>query len=222
VEVEIEKPHVAHRSTGIRHLDLILPITALFVSLVSILIAWHHSQIMRELVHENERIVAAESLPYLDIYSSDVASDLKTPTLRLSIQNEGVGPARIAEVAITVNGKPVPDFNTLIDQCCAPGLLRAKGADSKQYRSLRNGEVVLSSVRDRMIRPGDSADVFAWPITLENKPIIDRLQAGLASDAVNISVCYCSVFDECWLRTDGGRRPVAVKKCPVVSVPYRQ
>jgi hypothetical protein len=222
VEVEIEKPHVAHRSTGIRHLDLILPITALFVSLVSILIAWHHSQIMRELVHENERIVAAESLPYLDIYSSEVASDLKTPALRLSIQNEGVGPARIAEVSMTVNGKPVPDFNTLVDQCCAPGLLRAKGVDAKQYRSLRNGEVVLSSVRDRMIRPGDAADVFAWPITPQNKPVVDRLQAGLASDVVNISVCYCSVFDDCWVRTDSDRRPAAVKQCPIAAVPYRQ
>ena len=128
MEVEIEKPHVAHRSTGSRHLDLILPITALFVSLISILIAWHHSQIMRELVHENERIVAAESLPYLDIYSSDVASDLETPALRLSVQNEGVGPARIAEVAVTVNGKLVPDFNTLVDQCCAPGLFRPRAS----------------------------------------------------------------------------------------------
>ena len=220
MEVEIEKPH-AHHSTGNRHLDLILPITAMFVSLVSILIAWHHSQIMRELVHENERIVEAESLPYIDIYSSDMASD-NSPTLRLAVQNEGVGPARIAEVVMTVNGTPVPDFNTLIDQCCARGLLHSKGADAKQYRSLRNGEVVLSSIRDRMIRPGEGADVFAWPITEANKPVVDRLEAALASDAVNIAVCYCSVFDDCWVRTDSGRRPTPVKECPVAAVPYRQ
>ena len=31
MDVEIEKPHVHHKPTGRRHLDLILPITALFV-----------------------------------------------------------------------------------------------------------------------------------------------------------------------------------------------
>ncbi len=58
---------------------------------------------MRDLVHQNDRIVEAESLPYLDIYSSEAASD-RTPALRLAVRNEGVGPARIAEVVVTVNG----------------------------------------------------------------------------------------------------------------------
>lgn len=221
MEVEIEKPHIQHHPTGNRRLDLILPVTALFVSLISILIAWHHSEIMRDLVHQNERLVEAESLPYLDIYSSDLASD-RTPALRLAVQNEGVGPARIAEVVMTVNGKPVPDFNTLVDECCARGLLQSKGTEAKQYRSLSNGEVALSSIRDRMIRPGEAADVFAWPITAQNKVVVDRLQSAIASDAVNISVCYCSVFNDCWVRTDSGRRPSPIKECPIASVPYRQ
>jgi hypothetical protein len=45
---------------------------------------------------------------------------------------------------------------------------------------------------------------------------------GVSSDHVNISVCYCSVFDECWIRTDQDRRPVPVKQCPIASTPYRQ
>ena len=220
MQVEIEKPHAQH-PTGNRRLDLILPVTALFVSLVSILIAWHHSQIMRELVHQNERIVEAESLPYLDIYSSDMADDRRS-NFRLAVQNEGVGPARIAEVVMTVNGKPVPDFNSLIDECCARGLLQSKRADAKQHRSQRNGDVVLSSIRDRMIRPGEGADVFSWPITDQNKAVVDRLQTAIESDAVNIAVCYCSVFDDCWVRTDSGRRPAPVKECPIAAVPYRQ
>lgn len=222
MDVEIEKPHVQHHKTGSRRFDLILPVAALFVSFVSILIAWHHSHIMRELVHQNERIVEAESLPYLEIYTSDLASDLRTPTLRLSVRNEGVGPARIAEVVMTVNGKPVPDFNALINQCCAPGLLEARKDSRKQFRAMRNGEVILSQLRDRMIRPGEEVDAFAWPVTPENKQIVDRLKEDVESPAVNLTVCYCSVFDECWTRTDEDRRPVPVKQCPIASVPYRQ
>jgi hypothetical protein len=222
MDVETHAPHAHHNKVGIPWYDMALPVAALFVSLVSIFIAWHHGKVMQELVHQNERIVAAESLPYLDIYTSDLANDLKTPTLRLTVQNEGVGPARLAEVVMTVNGKPVPDFNTLVDHCCAPGLLQAKGTAGKQYRGMKNGEVVLSSLRDRMIRPGEEIDAFAWPITDANKPIVDHLEKGLASDAVNIAVCYCSVFEECWVRTDHDPRPIAVKQCPIASVPYRQ
>lgn len=125
MDVEIEKPRVHHHPTGRRWLDLSLPIAALFVSLLCIFIAWHHGQVMKELVHQNDKLVEANSLPYLKIYTSDLDTDERTPALRLTDQNEGVGPARIAEVTITVHGQPVPDFNTLVDRCCAPGLLDA-------------------------------------------------------------------------------------------------
>lgn len=222
MDVEIDKPHVHHRPTGHRRLDLILPVAALFVSFISILIAWHHSHIMRDLVTENERIVEAESLPYLEIYASDLASDMKTPMLRLAVRNEGVGPARIAEVVMTVNGRPVPDFNTLVDHCCAPGLLDARKNSPKQLRGMRNRDVVLSQLRDRMIRPGEEVDAFSWPITVSNRAIVEKLKDDVESDSVNVAICYCSVFDDCWTRSDEDRRPAPVKQCPVAAMPYMQ
>lgn len=222
MDVEIEKPHVPHKSIGQRWHDVALPLAALFVSFVSIYIAWHHSQIMRELVHQNERIVQAESLPYVDISTSDLEDDRRTPAFRLIVQNQGVGPARIAEVEMTVHGQPVPDFKTLIDHCCAPGLLQTSKRGTKQLSGIRNGDVIQSSLRDRMIRPGEAVDVVDWHANGANQAVIDLLRNGFASDVVNMSVCYCSVFDECWTRTDVGHRPVPVKQCPVSRVPYRQ
>lgn len=221
MDVEIEKPHVQHHPTGRRWLDFALPVAALFVSFVSIFIAWHHGQVMKELVHQNERLVEANSLPYLDIYTSDLEDDLRTPAFRLTVQNQGVGPARIAEVVMTVKGESVPNFNTLVDHCCARGLLRAKPG-TKQYHGIRNGEVILSTLRDRMVRPGEAVDAVDWRVTPENAAIIDQLKTGFASDLVNTSICYCSVFDDCWTRSDQDRRPIAVKQCPIVSTPYRQ
>jgi hypothetical protein len=219
---EIEHPHIHHHPVGHRKRDLILPVVALFVSFVSIMIAWHHSQVMQELVHQNERLVEAESLPYLQIDTSDLDTDLRTPAYRLTVQNQGVGPARVGEVVITVNGQPVPNFNTLVDRCCAPGLLQAASRGSKQFRGIRNGEVILSTLHDRMIRPGEAVDAFNWQVTPANQPVIDRLKKGFASDEINTSICYCSVFDDCWVRSDDDRRPVAVKECPIPKVPYTQ
>ena len=222
MDVEIDKPHVHHRKTGHRPFDFILPVAALFVSFVSILIAWHHGQVMKDLVYQNERIVEAESLPYVDISTSDLDEDRRTPAFRLTVQNQGVGPARIAEVVMTVHGQPVGDFKTLVDHCCAPGLLQAAKRGTKQLSAIPNGDVIQSSLRDRMIRPGEAVDVVDWRATPTNQAVIDLLRNGFASDVVNMSVCYCSVFNECWTRTDVGNRPVPVKQCPLAAVPYRQ
>lgn len=221
MDVEIEKPHVHQRPSGHRWFDLTLPIAALFVSFVSILIAWHHGRVMQDLVYQNQRLVEAESLPYLEIYTSDLDVDERTPALRLTVQNEGVGPARIAEVTMMVNGRPVADFNTLVDHCCAPGLLHAQRG-SKQFRGIKSGEVILSKLRDRMIRPGEAVDAFRWPITPANQSVVQHLKAALATDSVNTAVCYCSVFEDCWIRTDEDRRPVPVRQCTPAAIPYRQ
>jgi hypothetical protein len=222
MDVEIEKPHAHHRKLGIPWYDMAIPVAALFVSFVSIFIAWHHGQVMKELVHQNEKIVEAESLPYVEIDTSDLDSDRRTPAFRLTVQNQGVGPARIAEVTMTVNGQAVPDFSTLIDRCCAPGMLQAAKRGTKQFRGIRNGDVILSTLRDRMIRPGEEVDAFDWTVTDANRDVIDRLKDGFASNSIRTSVCYCSVFDDCWTRTDDDRRPTAVKECPIASTPYAQ
>ena len=222
VDVEIEKPHVQHHKTGTPWFDLALPIAALFVSFISIYIAWHHGQVMKELVHQNEKLVEANSLPYLQIDWSDLETDLRTPTFRLTVQNQGIGPARIAAVVMTVDGHPVPYFNTLVDRCCAPGLLRAASRGTKQYRGIQNGEVIMSTLHDRMIRPGEAVDAFDWRVTPANQPVIDALKRGFASNRINTAVCYCSVFEDCWVRTDDDQRPVPVKQCPIPPVAYHQ
>jgi hypothetical protein len=214
----VEAPEVHHHAphgTGIRWVDLSFGLGALFTSMVSLWVAVQHG-------HEMNRLVQANSFPYVQIYSSDLENDLKTSAFRLTVQNQGVGPARIAEVQIAVDGKPVPDFNTLVDHCCAPGLLAAAHARAHEFAGLRNGEVILSSLRDRMVRPGEAIDAIDWRDTPANDVAVSRLKSGFSSGRVTASVCYCSVFDECWTRSFSDRRPAAVRNCPIPQMPYRQ
>src|SRR5438045_3359379 len=61
MDVDIEHPHIRHKSQH-SWLDMSVSFAALFVSLVSIFIAWHHGETMKELVRQNERLVEANSL----------------------------------------------------------------------------------------------------------------------------------------------------------------
>jgi len=40
-------------------------------------------------------------------------------------------------------------------------------------------------------------------------------------DKVGLEVCYCSVFDECYLRDSDHREPARVKACPALTTPYK-
>jgi len=215
-EMEAPEHHAhAHHGTGIRWVDISLGLAALFTSIVSLGLALMHG-------HEMQKLVAANSLPYLGVDMSDMESDRKTHAVVLSVSNRGVGPARIDEVTITVDGKPVGTFAELGERCCG----RQKSAQVDDGGPLVTNpddpDVKTSTLRDRMIRPGETVEAIDWPEVQGNHAIVDRLRKGLHSGRIVPKVCYCSVFEECWEMAYLARRPKPVESCPVAPTPYRQ
>jgi hypothetical protein len=203
MDVDIDRPHVSHHRSGNRWLDLGLPLGALFVSFVSIAIAWHHGRVMQQLVRQNERLVEANSLPYLQISGSDSGKTGVT----LNATNEGVGPAKIMTAEILVDGRPVETLAQLMDACCGTGDQSA---------------VSVSSLEGRMVRPGDAVaylDVRAVGSGTARLAALDRARQ---SNRIVTRLCYCSVFDDCWMADSRDPTPDAVKRCVPPPHPYRE
>lgn len=205
--------HAHHGGTGIRWFDISLALAALFTSIVSLCLALQHG-------HDMERLVQANSYPYLQVVSSDLSDDLKTEMTRITIVNQGVGPARIEDVKVTVDGKPVGSLNALLDACCAPGILAAGKSGARDFDGIHFGEVIKSTAISRMIRPGESFDMIHWPVTAANQKV-NRALGQQAGKRVQVTVCYCSVFDECWVRSYASDKPEKVKVCPANDTPYK-
>jgi hypothetical protein len=201
VEVEVEKPHVPH-PTGHRRLDLVLPLVALFVSFVSILIAWHHTHVMQELVHQNEKLVEANSLPYLQISGSGTSERLTFNAI-----NEGVGPAKIVTAEMFVEGRPVQSLDQLLARCCAKG----------NYSG-----ITASYLGGRMVRPGDSVNFIDLPVTDANREAAMALDHARQSRRIVTRLCYCSVFDDCWVARSDDPTPDPIDHCAPVAKPYRE
>ena len=200
---EFEKPHVQHHRLGNKWLDLSLAMVALFVSFVSILIAWHHSKVMQELVHQNERLVEANSLPYLQVSRSDRG----VRGFSLNATNEGVGPARIVTAQILVDGHPVETLEQLVDACCGKG-------DYSGFSA--------SSLEGRMVRPGDTVPYLDFrPASAADERLADVTGAKQANRIVT-NLCYCSVFDDCWIAASHDPTPNPVKACVPPAHPYRE
>jgi hypothetical protein len=194
-------PHHPH-GTGTRWLDVTLAIAATIVSLVSLWLGLHSA-------HSMERLVASNSYPYLEQARNMTAPG--TDTLRDSVEyffeNNGSGPARIEWVELTFKGKPVADLSALLAACCA-------GKSSDAVGLNRRGNVSYA-----LLRPGATLSLFRWNEPATANPVFAALHRQM--NDIELSTCYCSVFDECYIRRGDATKPQSVKECKAPPVTFQ-
>jgi len=114
------------------------------------------------------------------------------------VSNDGVGPARIKSFRVVVDGRPVQTWNAAVRS------LTGEGEPALVYSSLGRGTVLV---------PGASRTV----LTLPPGPRAERFWLG-AQTRLRTQVCYCSVYDECWLADSEEREPMPQRACTADSV----
>src|SRR5262245_2073613 len=109
---EVATPHATRG--GHRWLEMLVSISALAVSAVSIFIALQHGNTM-------EKLVAANSVPYVEIMSGNAVrsqdGEFRTGII-LELRNLGVGPANVRSVRLLTDGEPVRNTDDWVSRCC--------------------------------------------------------------------------------------------------------
>jgi hypothetical protein len=196
---EVHTPHAGH--TGHRWLDITLGVSALMVSAISLYVAVHHGQTM-------EKLVEANSFPNVEM-DLDVG-DGKRPedlVLRVSADNNGVGPARVETLELWEGATPLVSVRDVL------AAIKARG-DGRRLDAQLAGSTVIGG----LLGAGKSKSVLE--LRMDRKTWFTA--AATFAAAAQDRVCYCSVFDECFMsdsRLHKGR-PYAVKVCPVPAQPY--
>ena len=112
--------------------------------------------------------------------------------------NKGIGPARVRTAELTFDGEPVDSLDELI-----VSILGEEDAFSYDlYRASNPARSVMSA--------DDSAQLFAVP--WEDRT---RRLTQIWHDRISVTLCYCSVYDECWQSTLNAGEPVPVENCPL-------
>lgn len=195
---EVHTPHVSrrrHRAGMPPWLELVVAITALITSVSSIAIAIQHG-------HTMEKLVQANSVPYLEGGFSDVTPD-GGKVLSLDLLNRGVGPAHEESIRVTVDGRYVKSLKALMLASLGP----ANGP--KAYAAFEPS-LVANRVQKRFVAAGQSQLVFKLRRTVDPK-MWDLLTAQ--ESRWNVEFCYCSVFDECWAVHGRWADDKSVKQC---------
>jgi hypothetical protein len=193
---EPEVHHHPHK-TGHRWVDFAVPLSAVVVSVISLAVAVHHGNTMKEMAQANARLVQANSWPLLQ-FATGNASDAGQPEITLNIENAGVGPAKLISLEIFHDGQRIRTPHDVMK------LMDPSGATRPQFHLSVNPPMVLRAGETTLIlgmnREGQEA---VW----------DKLNT--LRFELSFRACYCSVFDECWVSDLTTVSPKPVGHCAV-------
>ena len=175
-------------------LDNVLSASAAVVAVCALAVSAYQAIIMRQQLKQS-------AWPYL------IQGNSGTTTYSRIVQNVGLGPALVRSFIIEVDGRPVHywgEARELVEARAATPL-PALPANAKTYGStLSRGLVLL---------PGTPFEIYHT----EDSAVSARMRAVLNDDRVRMRVCYCSLYNDCWITDSRAREPVATRACPPES-----
>jgi hypothetical protein len=207
LDVEVHTPH-AHR-TGHHWIDMTVALAAVFISVVSLAVAILHGRTMERMAEENARLVAANSWPFLQ-YAAGWATANGVTRLSIKVFNSGVGPAKIESAELVWKGVAYRSDREFLEACCGFDPASGTPFDSDGFL----GYVLRAGIEVRFLEFSKTA----------NPAVFAALQQVVLSRDLQLNVCYCSIFDECW-QSDLVRlslKPKQVEACTLPKVSFDQ
>ena len=206
MNIEPETPH-PHSQSGLRWFDIGMAVAILLVSVSSLIIAIVHSRAIERMATANEQMAESGAWPFIDYTTGNMHGD--KAVVSMSIDNDGIGPAKLEFFELKWKGHAYRDATDFLKACC--------GYEHHPGDGLQSG-----MASGRVLRPGDRLDFLVLPRPAAGSTAWDALNQARLSHKLQVNVCYCSVFDECWSgdTTLFTLEPALVDKCPVSEAPY--
>ena len=136
--------------------------------------------------------------PMLQMAIDDYDEDAREPIFRIMARNAGIGPARIAGFRVTLGGKAQTGWNETFTTLA--------GSHEGVLRSYFSGRVMSA---------GEEVDVVLARGAIAR---VALQKAYAAPTRLEWEVCYCSVFDKCWVSNSEGqswlKAATLVEACP--------
>lgn len=116
-----------------------------------------------------------------------------------NIDNNGVGPAKIENVVVRFDKKPMKNWHEVLAALGFPGEIRTSTTSfsGDVIPPSLNRETAIAAIR---VHQADAASAFK-----------------AAADRFAIDVCYCSVYDDCWIAHWPGSKVDAAERCEVAK-----
>ena len=156
------------------HPEMLVGISAVVIGVCALGVSLYETNLMRE-----EQRAAVIPLVELSrsFFLENGEDDSKGMRLILSLENVGIGPARIQDFRVTVDGEPQPTWRAAMNALLGEDVI---------------APYVQSTINGRTIPVDRRVDMF----DLRDSSVARRMLADF--ERLDLSACYCSVFDDCW------------------------
>lgn len=125
----------------------------------------------------------------------DISYEKMNGAFAVVVTNSGVGPAIVQSYKVKHNGEYQKDWNTL-------------------FKKINKGQDVNGSVHSYVLSRTISANQVVKNIYLSPS---EESRLISANANLNIEICYCSILQDCWIRTNDQFTSKSVESCPKVD-----
>lgn len=119
--------------------------------------------------------------------------------VELSVGNNGIGPARVGSLDLSLYGEAPFNWDEVIER------LTAAESDDFSYESVSN----------HVMRPDQETVILSLLAAEMPREFIAKIQEALDAVRLTSRLYYCSVFDECWSLMSGSLILSPTKTCPI-------
>lgn len=180
------------------HPQDLIGLVAVIVATCAALAAIFQTQLMA-------RHQAVSVWPYLQMFAGFASGDQQTDEIKpfsFNITNKGVGPAIVESINLRRKGEPMSNWRVVFDAVAAEhGLDPTAVQRGISEANMDPGEVVQAGEIRTVIESGNS-DLAAL---LAREIYVDQ--------TIEVDVCYCSLYKECWRLVFPSSRPETQKAC---------
>lgn len=186
--MESPQPDTAESSAGEQHRRSgapLLALTAILLSLAALAVSVFEVSAIRD----EQRI---QVWPYIQIETR-----YGPEGFRLTLHNKGIGPARVRTVAVSYQGRDYRNLDELI--------LNTVGADNAFSYDVYS----TSNPERSVVSPDEEVVLFGVPWEPRTRLLVERWNGE-----IEVAICFCSVYDDCWVSRLGPGEPQPVEHCP--------
>ena len=122
----------------------------------------------------------------------------------VTISNVGAGIAHIQEVVVKQHGKPLTGYKAF--------------EDAVMTGRMRSWSTVVEKPAAGYLRAGDAVTPISYRLGAGESDLSAYLRGkwGTPMDQVDVSICYCSVLEDCWSVSFLDRKvPKSIKSCGI-------
>lgn len=183
---------IEKRFLKLTSIQTVLSVAAVFTGLIALYAALTESQAVR-------KQTTASVWPYVQTVIND-NNNGESAYMKISLNNVGVGPAKMQGVSLKYKGDFIESWDSFV-----------RNLDDQAELGVTYGK---SDVQDRVLAPQESLILFQT-----DKPkLVQLLQNSINQGELQLTYCYCSIFDDCWIQplpdSEGQQIKQTIEKCP--------